>query len=316
MLFPSHFADLSEIRMHYIDEGQGPPLLFCHGFPELWYSWRHQIETLSRAGYRCIAPDLRGYGQTSAPEPVQSYSQQKIMQDLIDLLDHLEIDQAIWIGHDWGGIVVWAAARAISDRVQAVAGLNTPLFKHMPVDPLKLLQRRPGQFAYQLYFQEPGLAEVEFEENPARAFHVLFQSAAGGINRAVLRNASRTRKLGNFLGDPELEIISDLLSAEDIKFYVENYRIHGFRGPLNWYRNMTINWQWESSFANTPVKQAALMITAGKDFILKPELSKGMEKTVLNLTRAHIEDCSHWTQQEHPDEVNRILLNWLESNNI
>ena len=173
----TQLEDVNGLSMHIAEQGDGPAIVLSHGFPELWYSWRHQIPVLAEAGYRVIAPDQRGYGGTTAPEEIAAYSQQDFCEDLVALLDTLDLEQAIFVGHDWGGAVVWNMALHFPERVRAVAGINTPFGGQSPAPLLDLLQAQPGMFDYQFYFQEPGVAEAEFEADVERAFRLTLRSS-------------------------------------------------------------------------------------------------------------------------------------------
>lgn len=272
--------------MHVAEQGEGMPVVLCHGFPELGYSWRHQLPALAEAGFRAIVPDMRGYGKTSAPEKVEDYAMEHLVGDMTALLDALELEKAVFVGHDWGGFLVWSMALHAPDRVAAVAGVNSPYRPRTAANPLIGMKANPRQFAYIVHFQEEGVAEKELSANVRGTF-------TGMMRQHDPKNA--------------------LLSDEELNTFVKEYERTGFRGGLNWYRNFERNWIWDESVAGQKVKQPALMVTAGKDRILVPALASHMEEHVENLTRGHIEDCGHWTQQERPEELNRILIDWLRT---
>lgn len=308
------FHDVNGIRLHVARQGKGPAVVLCHGWPELWYSWRRQIPAVAGAGFRVLAPDMRGFGESSAPPNIEDYSQEQICADLVALLDEQEIEQAIFVGHDWGGIVVWNMATHHPDRVRAVAAVNTPFMPQGPVSFLTMIKANPQQFDYQLYFQEPGVAEAEFEANVRRTFTLLFRSSKPEDGIDALGGTASVRERGGLFVDwPDDAARSVMLSEAELTYFVNRYEQTGFRGGLNWYRNHDRNWEWGKSVAGAKVEQPALMVTAGKDPVLRPSMTEGMEQWVPNLTRAHIEECGHWTQQEAPDELNRILVDWLAS---
>jgi soluble epoxide hydrolase / lipid-phosphate phosphatase len=307
------YVDVNGIRMHVAAQGEGDPVVLVHGFPELWYSWRHQMPAIAAAGFRALAPDMRGYGETSAPPEIEDYTQQAICNDLVALLDALELQDAVFIGHDWGGAVVWNMALHHPARVRAVAGVNTPFMPHPPINPLDAMRLDPGRFDYQLYFQDPGVAEAELGANVRRTFSLLFRSSQPDDQVASAGRTEGVRARGGLLvGMPDDPPRSNMLSEDDLMYFVHAYEKTGFRGGLNWYRNHGRNWEWGKAVAGKKVEQPALMVTAGKDAVLTPEMSHGMEEWVPNLSRGHIEQCGHWTQQEAPDELNRILINWLD----
>jgi len=302
----------SGVSMHVAEQGQGLPVIMCHGFPELWYSWREQMAPVAAAGFRAMAPDQRGYGDTSCPPEIEDYSQEKICGDLIALLDAIDAPKAIFVGHDWGGAVVWNMALHHPDRVHAVAGVNTPFSPHPPVDPQAAMEADPGRFDYQLYFQDVGQAEAEFEADVERSFKLMFRSSRPEDAIPGRTGTAGVRERGGlFVGTPQEISKSDMLAQEELDYFAEKFRKTGFRGGLNWYRNHRRNWEWGKATAGTKLQMPALMVTAANDAILLPEMTKGMEDWIPNLTRGHIENCAHWTQQEQPEELNRILVDWL-----
>lgn len=299
------------VKIHYVEMGEGPPVLLCHGFPESWFSWRYQIPALAAAGFRVLAPDMKGYGDSTAPEDIEEYSQEQIMLDLVTFLNKMGIAQVTLVGHDWGGSLVWNMAQYHPERVRAVASLNTPLFPVDPnTNPMERLQTIPI-FDYQLYFQNPGVAEAEMEKNLERTFKLMF-FASYETKHPPLRSAGVCERGGLFVGAPDDPPCSAILSESALRYYVQQYSKSGFRGPLNWYRNGERNWRWMCSRPRGKITMPALMVTAGKDPILLPAFTKGMEILVPNLTRGHIEECGHWTQMERPEEVNKILISWLK----
>lgn len=311
-----HAVETNGIRMHAAEAGEGFPVLFCHGFPELWYSWRHQLEALAAGGYRAIAPDQRGYGDTDAPRAIDAYSIHHLVGDLTGLLDALSIEKAVIVGHDWGGLVAWQAALLAPQRFAGVVGVNTPHFPRMPMSPLTMMRAMAqGNFHYILYFQEPGVAEADLERDPRRTLRGFYQ----GPNRALLEELVRSTPSGVF-GPNEGGLVERLpdappgeyLSAEDFEVFARTFERTGFRGGLNWYRNMERNWETTAYLNGAKVTQPALMITAELDPVLRPEMAEGMQMWVPNLRRTVlVRDCGHWTQQEKPAEVNAALLEFL-----
>uniref|UniRef100_A0A8C5MM50 Epoxide hydrolase 2 n=1 Tax=Leptobrachium leishanense TaxID=445787 RepID=A0A8C5MM50_9ANUR len=300
------------MKLHFVEMGSGPALCLCHGFPESWYSWRYQIPALADAGYRVIALDMQGYGDSSSPADIEEYTQKEICKGLVLFLDKLGISQATFIGHDWGGAAVWNMALFFPERVRAVASLNTPFFT---VDPaVKAMERIKANplFDYQIYFQEPGVAESELEGNPERTFKLFFQSS--GDQKKIpggLRTKGVRERGGLFVGAPEDPPMSKMLTESDLRFYVTQFKKSGFRGPLNWYRNMDRNWEWAVTAHNWKILVPALMVTAEKDPVLLPVMTKGMEDLIPNLSRGHVDACGHWTQMERPAVLNEILIKWL-----
>jgi len=302
------------INMHVAEAGSGPAVVFCHGFPELWYSWRRQLPAVAEAGFRAIAPDMRGYGGTDAPPAVEDYTQERICADMVALLDTLGIDQAVFVGHDWGGAVVWNMAQHHPTRVRGVAGINTPAGRRPPINPLDAMKIDPGRFDYQLYFQDEGVAEAELGGDVRRTFNLMLRTAKAEDRLDVIGMTAGVRERGGLLvGLPDDAERSIMLTEDDLNVFVRAYEQTGFRGGLNWYRKHGRNWEWGATVDGQDITQPALMVTAGKDGVLLPSMSEGMEDFIPNLSRGHIEDCGHWTQQEEPEELNRILVGWLQT---
>ncbi|XP_049721651.1 bifunctional epoxide hydrolase 2 isoform X2 [Elephas maximus indicus] len=297
------------VRLHFVELGTGPVVCLCHGFPESWFSWRYQIPALAQAGYRVLAVDMKGYGESSAPHEIEEYSLEVLCKEMITFLDKLGISQAVFIGHDWGGLLVWYLALFFPERVRAVASLNTP-FKPMNPDVtlMETIKANP-LFDYQVYFQQPGVAEAELEKNLTRTFKCLFRRGDKD-----LISWSKVSEMGGILVQfPDEPSPSTMITEEEIQFYVQQFKKSGFRGPLNWYRNMDRNWQWGCKSVGRKILIPALMVTAEKDSVLLPEMSQHMEDWIPHLKRGHIEDCGHWTQMDRPAELNQILIEWLET---
>lgn len=281
------FADADGIRIHYVEQGSGFPVIMLHGFPELWYSWRHQIPALAAVGLRAIAPDLRGYGQTDKPAQLEAYDIEHLVGDLTGLMDALEIEKAVIVGHDWGGLIVWPAALMAPERVERVVGVNTPALPRPPLPPMQLIKASgDDRLEYMVFFQEPGKAEAFFERDLTASIRRFYD----GI----------TKESNRFLTD------------EDLSIYVEAFRAGGMTGPLSFYRNMDRNWELTAHLDGKQVLCNALMVTAENDPVLRPALAEGMEARVPNLRKEMIKDCGHWTQQEKPEELNRLLVDFLQ----
>lgn len=315
MQFTHKQIETNGIRMHVAEAGSGFPVLLCHGFPELWYSWRHQMKALADAGFHAIAPDQRGYGDTDAPQAIDAYTIHHLVGDLTGLLDALAIDKAVIVGHDWGGFVVWQMAMLAPQRVAGVVGLNTPFFPRFPMRPLDMMRATAqGNFHYILYFQEPGVAEAELECDVPRSLRGFYQPP----NREIMEQL-RDVPMGVFgpAGGGILDRLpdaphGDFLTAEDFAVFVAGFQKTGFRGGLNWYRNFDRNWELTAYLNNAKVLQPALMVTAELDVVLRPEMAVGMEAWVPQLRRTVlIEGSGHWTQQEKPAAVNAALLEFL-----
>jgi len=312
--FSHKFVNTNGIKMHLVEAGRGFPVVMCHGFPELWYSWRHQIRALAEAGFRAIAPDQRGYGDTECPPPIEAYTQKNIVTDIIGMLDALGIDKCVIVGHDWGGATAWNAPMIYPERIERVIGINTPFMARPPIKPTDAMKAMAaGNFHYILYFQEPGVAEKELERDVRRTLRGFYQDPP-----AMSAEEIRKAPPGVFgaAGGGILERMVDaphgkFLTAEDFEVFVKAFEKTGFRGGLNWYRNIDRNWE-ESVNLTQKVTQPALMITAEKDVVLRPEMAEGMTTWVPNLRKTVlIKGSGHWTQQEKPREVNAAILDFL-----
>lgn len=297
-------------------QGTGPPVVLCHGFPQPGYTWRHQLPALAAAGYMAIAPDQRGYGGSSVPADVTAYTQELLCGDLIGLLDALGLDQAVFVGHDMGGSVVWNLTACFPDRVAAVCSIGTP---YLPPGraPLPDIWRRPPNgadyrmFDYQLYFQDQGPAEAELERDVARSLRLLLRTPADG-NEALARFCDVRARGGLLVGLPDVPV-SRMLTSADLAFYVRAFERTGFGGALNWYRNYRAWWEWLLDNARHPVRRPALLISPGLDPVLTEDLSAGLERIVPGLRRVRLPDCGHYAAEEQPDRISEILIDWLAS---
>lgn len=281
------------IDLHVAESGAGPPVVFLHGFPELWYSWRHQLEALADAGYHAIAPDLRGFGSSSSPPEIEAYSFEAVCGDLVALLDGLQEQRAVFIGHDWGAAVAWQLALGRPDRVAAVAGLSVPFAPRAPAPPMSLLRRALGEDFYIVWFQEPGVAERGLERD---------------VGRTIKTTEVWTAEWAARKDDPPLP---RWMTQEDLQVYVEAFTRTGFRGGLNYYRNIDRNWERNASLANRKVEMPALFITGSRDPVQRFMPSRAMDGWVTDLRVIELEGAGHWVQQERPDEVNDALLGFL-----
>jgi pimeloyl-ACP methyl ester carboxylesterase len=304
------------IRMHIAEQGEGPLIVLCHGFPESWYSWRHQLPALAAAGFHAVAPDMRGYGQTDRPAAIDQYTLLHLVGDILGLVDALGAEQAVIAGHDWGAPVAWTAAQLRPDRCRAVIGLSVPFRPRGTARPTTVMPQTDEAIFYQLYFQEPGVAEAEYDAN-ARA---VFRSGLIGISGDA---APGTRPFGMvprggspFRTGGEPPPLPAWLTEADVDFYTAEFTRTGFRGGLNWYRNIDRNWELLAPFAGVAVTVPALYIAGDRDPVVK---FPGMEQLLPNLTKfvpklrqtIMLPGCGHWTQQERPAEVNAAMLDFL-----
>ncbi|HVS15699.1 MAG TPA: alpha/beta hydrolase, partial [Thermoanaerobaculia bacterium] len=311
------FVEANGIRIGVYDTGgDGPPIVLSHGFPELAFSWRHQIRAFSEAGYRVIAPDQRGYGLSEKPEPIDAYTLDHLCADLVGILDDAGIERAVFCGHDWGGGVVWMMPRLHPVRVAGVIGVNTPAG-----DPRPEHRRPPSEEPlivrtesfYVNTFQEPGRAE-EVLSRDVRATFEAFMRRGGLWNVEafkVLPEDSPERQMDILRMLEESEPSGELFLTEDeLAYFVDTFEKTGFTGGLNWYRAAV---QLSPDFGELAwdITAPSLYVGAEHDVILRPSSADGMEGYVADLERHTIADCGHWTQQEKPEELNRVVLDWL-----
>lgn len=316
MALEHRHADVNGIRLHYAEAGAGPAVLLCHGWPETWFSWRHQIPALAAAGYRVLAPDLRGYGDSGAPEAVADYTILHLVGDMTGLLDRLGIGEAAIVGHDWGAIVAWPAALLRPDRFRAVAALSVAHTPRASMPPLEAIRRGGLERFYWLYFQEPGTAEAEFERDVAGTLRRVYHAASGDVP-ADWHWRALVPKGGGLL-DTTLEPAHPpaWLTTADLDHCVGAFRKSGFRGGLNWYRNIDRNWALTAPFAGLGIRQPALFIAGERDPILRLRLRRdpmeALAEAVPGLRdRLLIPGAGHWVQQEAPQRVNDELLAFL-----
>jgi epoxide hydrolase A/B len=319
---PLQFAQTNGIRMGFYEAGpktDKPPMVLCHGWPELAFSWRHQIKALSEAGIRVIAPDQRGYGATDRPEPVEAYDIEHLTADLVGLLDHLQIEKAVFVGHDWGGFVVWQMPLRHPDRVAGVVGINTPHTNRAWADPIELLRKRFGEQMYIVQFQDPAhepdkifASRVEqtfdaFMRKPARQPDAPAEEVVAGVGASPRFNLAFPQMIANY--DAKHDPRTPVLSGEEKQVFVDAFTRTGFTGGINWYRNMSRNWQRSEGLDHT-VRVPSLMIMAENDAVLPPSAADGMEKLIPDLEKYLVRDSGHWTQQEKPEEVSAKLIEW------
>jgi len=294
------------IRMAVTEEGSGPPVVLCHGFPELAYSWRHQIPALAAGGFRAIAPDQRGYGGTDRPAAITDYDIHHLTGDLVGLLDALGLERAVFAGHDWGGVVVWHMPLLHPARTAGVIGVNTPYFPRPSAPPVDLMRAIWGDDYYVVQFQKPGEADAALARDVRRVFTQLMRAGVP-VGAAQI---GTTRSLVDVIFGEDMPG-RPLLGAEELDVYVRAFERTGFTGGLNWYRNMDRNWETTPELDGARIEVPSLMITAEHDPVLRPELAEVMRGLVPDLEVHAIAGCGHWTQKEKPAELNAILLDWL-----
>mmetsp|Transcript_12908 Transcript_12908/g.25047 ORF Transcript_12908/g.25047 Transcript_12908/m.25047 type:complete len:363 (+) Transcript_12908:142-1230(+) len=317
------------------DKCRNDLVVFVHGFPELHISWRAQMRAVAQAGFRTVAPDMRGYGKSSTPRETTAYGLEQLTGDLNGLLDHFGVKKAYFVGHDWGGMVVWAQVFHHPDRCLGVISLNTPVSLYEQLrpaweaagckGPMEYMLTQPsescGQLDYSVYFNQPNIPEQELETDIRRTIYAFFRSQVSGDRRKDQDNMRVGMRTGKVRKDNNRGVLyyapSDiqrdpLWSEEEMDEYINAFSRTGFTPPLNWYRNIDKNvaWDHERGVYQRKVKVPCLMVTAEHDAVLTPEASRGMEALFEHLDREHVV-AGHWVQREVEADINRILATWL-----
>ena len=300
------------IELFLLEQGQGPLVVLCHGWPELSYSWRHQIKAIADAGFHVVAPDMRGFGRTSAPADVSAYSIFDTVGDMVALVTALGETQAVIVGHDWGAPVAWHAALFRPDMFTRVAGLSVPPPFRGRARPLDSLSASGVTNFYWQYFQTPGVAEAEFERDVATSMRKIL--GRGVSDPAALFVTEDKGFLGNI---PPVLTLPDWLSEADIAYFADAYQKSGFRGGLNWYRNLDRNWDLTAPWQGAQIHQPSLFIAGSRDSVITGLIGAKrvteLDRVLPNLRqKLIIEGAGHWVQQERPDEVNAALIAFLK----
>ncbi len=309
--FPEpHSIETNGIRLAVHELGSGPAVILLHGFPELAYSWRHQLPALAGAGYRAIAPDQRGYGGSDIPVRVEDYRVQTLIDDVSGLLAALSIEQAVFIGHDWGALVLWYMALLRPEKMRGLINLNIPFQPRPPVDPMVLARERLGDDFYIVNFQDSDEADRRFAADVPHFFNIMMRR--GQTTRERFDALPKEKQILSLLAAMEREESGGvaLLDEEELKVYVDAFSAGGFTGPINWYRNWSYNWASTEGVAQR-ISVPTLFIGAVDDVIIAPQHIEAMKPQVADLEIHMLEDCGHWTQQEKPGEVNALILDWL-----
>jgi pimeloyl-ACP methyl ester carboxylesterase len=312
-MFPKpHFVSANGIRLALYEQGQGPPVIFLHGFPELAFSWRFQLPAIAEAGFRAIAADQRGYGRSSVPPNVEDYGIDCLIGDVLGLLDTLGLERATFVGHDWGAFVLWHMSLLCPERMDRQAILNIPFWPRPPIDPIALFRQQLGDDFYIVNFQDSNEADRAFASDPAHFFDMLMRK--NQVSRrefdklppdrrsiSLLEIFSRTKSSGE-----------PLLSAVERDVFATAFAKTGFTGPINWYRNWTANWERLEGVPQI-VEVPTLFVGALDDIVVSPEHIEAMKPFVTDLECHVLDNCGHWSQQERADDVNRLLIDWLDS---
>lgn len=309
-------VETNGVQLRVIEAGDrgAPVVLLCHGFPELAYSWRHQIPVLAEAGYHVLAPDQRGYGGSTRPTAVEAYDIHQLTGDLVGLLDDVSAEKAAWIGHDWGAMVVWNAPLLHPDRVGAVAALSVPPVPR-PKRPVTVALRRTfgENFFYILYFQEPGVADAELNGDPARVMRRMMGGLRlAGDQKAALRMVAPGPD-GFIDRLPEPDGLPDWINQDEIDYYIAEFTRTGFTGGLNWYRNMDRNWETTPQLDGAKITVPCLFVGGSDDPVLSfTRRDRALEVVSGPYHELMIDGAGHWLQQERPEEVNSVLLKFLK----
>jgi len=314
------FIELADVRLRAAVEGSGPLVVMIHGFPESWYSWRHQIGAIAGAGFTACAIDVRGYGGSGKPPAVADYAMEKMIADVTGVIEALAPDKrAILIGHDWGAPIVWNTALVRPDRVRAVCGLSVP-YTGVPTrsfdEIFDAVFTKRGKFFYQAYFQKESVAEEEAEANPRDFLRKFYYAISGDAPDGTWpTNKTVDNTLLDGLVDPDP--FPAWLAPADLDYYVGEFEGSGFRGPINRYRNHRSDFEFLQAFKGRKIAQPSLFIGGSRDLVLtmfgKTDFVTPMRAELTDLRGADVlEGCGHWTQQERPAEVNARLLKWLE----
>jgi pimeloyl-ACP methyl ester carboxylesterase len=282
------------VELEVLDEGEGPLVVLCHGFPELAFSWRRQVPALVGAGYRVVAPDMRGYGGSSAPVEVEAYDVVSLCGDLCGLLDALGEQEALFVGHDWGAWLVWHIALLHPERVRAAAALSVPFVPRAPAAPIPIMRRHLGEDFYIVWFQEYGVAD---------------EALARDVRRTLTTSRVWTAKWAEEDRRPRRP---SWLSEEELSVYVEAFERTGFTGGLNWYRNIDRNWELMAPVADRRVEQPAMFLTGELDAVRGFMPAEVMHPWVTDLREEIVvPGAGHWVQQQAPEAVNTPLLRFL-----
>jgi pimeloyl-ACP methyl ester carboxylesterase len=314
-LSTERLVETNGVQLRVIEAGDrgAPVVVLAHGFPELAYSWRHQIPALAQAGYHVLVPDQRGYGGSSRPDAIEAYNIHELTADVVGLLDDVGTERAVWIGHDWGAAVVWNAPLLHPDRVAAVAALSVPPTPRAKVPPTEAFRKRFGEnFFYILYFQEPGVADAELDGDPARTMRrMMGGSRASDDHSAAIRMVAPGPE-GFIDRLPEPGGLPDWISQAELDHYISEFSRTGFTGGLNWYRNFDRNWETTGELADAKISVPCLFIGGTADPVLSFTRADRASEVISGPYRqVMIDGAGHWLQQERPDEVNAKLLDFL-----
>ncbi len=310
-MFPEpDMLDVGEVSLAVYEQGAGDPVILLHGFPELAYSWRKQLPALANAGYRAIAVDQRGYGNSDCPENVGAYDIHHLTADIDGLLDALGIEQARFVAHDWGAIVLWHYALTRPQRITEMAVLNIPFYPRPPADPIAIFRHRYGDTFYIVNFQDSTEADETFATSTRRFINNLVRG--GQLTRDQFEALPAEVRVISLLSVATRDEVSGmpLLSGDELEVFVEAFERTGFTPGINWYRNMSHNWISTQDIEQR-IRPRTLFIGARDDVVIPLGDIEAMRAYADDLRIEMLAPCGHWTQQERPDDVNRLLLEFF-----
>ncbi len=302
------------IDLHVVEAGEGPPVIFAHGFPELSYSWRHQLPALADAGYHAIAPDMRGYGRSSRPTDITDFDIEHLTNDLLGLLDDLGEERATFVGHDWGSMVVAALSRLHPERVAGVVAMSVPFLPRGPMAPIQMMNMVfADTFFYMTYFQEPGVADADLAADPATTMRRMLAGLTVPDGQTLDASGLSAPDGRGFVDRlPEPQGLPAWLSQEELDHYTAEFTRTGFTGGINWYRNLDRNWEITPQLDGAKVTMPSLFIGGTLDpVLLMTPITIQDEIVTDHRGNVLVEGAGHWVQQEAPTEVNEALLSFL-----
>ena len=312
--------DSNGVKLRVAEMGEGPLVILVHGFPESWYSWRHQIPALAAAGYHVVAPDMRGYGKSDRPGPVEDYDIKHLTGDLVAIVDAMGEKTAILVGHDWGASVSWNAMLLHPDRFTAYAAMSVPYRGRNPdVRPMDATRARYGEnFWYTVYFQEAGVAEAEFDAQPYEFLSRAYLLYEGQTPVEPPEVTDPRRSAGGWIARMgKVKQLPVWLTQKDLDYYVSEFKESGFRGGINYYRNSNRNWEITPQLTGATVNQPVIFIAGKDDPVIVGQTADSLTAMMKPIAKdlrgvTVIPGAGHWIQQEKWQEVNALLLDFLK----
>jgi pimeloyl-ACP methyl ester carboxylesterase len=303
------------VQLRVVEAGEpgAPVVVLAHGFPELAYSWRHQIPALAEAGFHVLAPDQRGYGRSSRPDAIEDYNIGALCGDLIGLLDYVGAERAVIVGHDWGAMVAWHMPLLHPDRVAAVVGMSVPPIPRPQAPPIQIWRELFGEnFFYILYFQEPGIADADLSRDTKETMRRVFGGPRRSDDTDAMARMLAPGPQGWVERLPDPVALAEWISPDEFAHYVDEFTRTGFTGGLNWYRNFDRNWELAADAPAKTITVPSMFITGSKDVVRTfTRADRATEVVTGEYHELVLDGAGHWVQQERPDEVNEALLKFL-----